>query len=121
MKITPSIKAFATQKARRLFRYDGSIIRVRIELGMELNKENRRLFEAQGIVKVDGKTLVATERSANGYAAIDRMVRKLDRKLRHRNRIKRFNRVHLRPIELSAKLPNVPDKSEKRERQPVLV
>lgn len=108
IKITPSIRSYAQQKARRLYRYDGSILNISIELGLEHNNMNWKLFAVRGIVKVNGKTLVATERSANAYAAIDRMTRKLDRKLRHRSRKKRFNRAHLRPIELSAKLPKVP-------------
>ncbi len=105
LKLTEALKAFIQEKTNLLFRHDGRIIRIRVELGMELSRESKLLFTARGILEIDGPVMVVCEKSENAYTAIEFMVRKLDRRLRQRHRRRRYKRVHPRAIDLPADLP----------------
>ncbi len=108
LELTEVMKQFAQEKAAKLLRHDGRIIRVRIEVGTEFKKGRERIFTARGIVELHGPDLVASERSENAYVAVERMVNKLDRKIRHRHRRRLFKRVRPRAIDLPSGLPKVP-------------
>jgi len=108
LELTEAMKQFMREKTARLFRHDGRILRVRIDVGMELNKGRDRIFTVRGIVELNGPDLVAFERSENAYAAIERVVNKLDRKLRHRHRRRLFKRTRPPMIDLPAALPKLP-------------
>jgi len=105
------------EKASRLFRHDSRILRVRFDVRMDLNKGRDRIFTARGKVELHGPDLVASERSENAYAAIERMVNKLDRKIRHRHRRLLFKRARPHAIDLPATLPKVPGKVRRPDRQ----
>src|SRR5690606_13087721 len=109
------------EKTNKLFRYESRIIRVRVELGMELNKHQDRIFSARGIVEIDGPDLVASEQADNAYVAIDQVVYKLGRQLRHRHRLRLFKRVRPRAIDLPAALPKVAMNGRKRGRRDLKV
>ncbi len=105
LELTEALKDFIREKTERLFRHDSRIIRIRVELGMELNREHQRIFTARGILEIDGPVMVVCEKSENAYAAIEFMVRKLDRQIRQRHRRRRYKRVHPHGIDLPASLP----------------
>ena len=103
--LTDSLRNFISGKTDRLFRHDGRIIRIRVELGMDLNRESQRIFSARGLVEIEGPTMVACEKGENAYQSIELMVQKLDRQLRQRHRRRRYKRVHPRAIDIPADLP----------------
>lgn len=103
--LTDSLRDFISGKTNRLFRHDGRIIRIRVELGMELNRESQRIFSARGLLEIEGPTMVACENSESAYKAIELMVQKLDRQLRQRHRRRRYKRLHPRSIDVPASLP----------------
>ena len=103
--LTDSLRDFISGKTNRLFRHDGRIIRIRVELGMDLNRESQRIFSARGLLEIEGPTMVACEKSESAYKAIELMVHKLDRQLRQRHRRRRYKRVHPRSIDVPANLP----------------
>ncbi len=122
LDLTEALKAFISEKTSRLVRHDGRIIRIRVELGMELNRESQRLFTARGIIEIDGPVMVVSEKSENAYTAIENMVRKLDRRLRQRHRRRRYKRVHPHAIDLPSDLPKTAARRRSGDsREPLLV
>jgi putative sigma-54 modulation protein len=107
LELSEAMKSFMHDKSERLVRHESRIIRIRFEISMEVKKHRGRMFEARGIVEVEGPDLVASAKAANAYAAIELAVDKLDRKLRHRHRILRYKRVRPHAIDLPAALPKV--------------
>ncbi len=81
---------------------------------MELNKHQERIFSARGIVEIDGPDLVASDKADNAYVALDQVVYKLGRQLRHRHRLRLFNRVRPHAIDLPASLPKVAFSTRKK-------
>lgn len=108
LELTDAMKRFAKDKADRLFRHNHEIIRVRIEISLEISKVRAPTFLVRGIVELPGPDLVASVRSANAYGAIEKMVTLLDRKIRHRHRIRILKRARPKGIDLAAALPKVP-------------
>lgn len=108
LELTDSMKLYAKDKASRLFRHNSEIIRVRMEIGIEINKVRAPSFIVRGIVELPGPDLVVSVRSSNAYAAIEKVVTLLDRKIRHRHRIRILKRARPKGIELVASLPKMP-------------
>lgn len=108
LELTNTMKRFATEKAARLFRHNHHIIRVRMELAMEINKVRAPAFIALGILELPGPDIVVSARSGNAYAAIEKMITILDRKLRHRHWLRILKRARPRGIEFPATLPKLP-------------
>lgn len=107
LELTDSLKRYIQDKTDKLFRHESRIIRIRVELGMELNKHQERIFAARGMVSIDGPDLIASGQAGNGYVAIDQVVQKLGRQLRHRHRLRLFKRGRPHAIDLPADLPKV--------------
>jgi len=107
IELTDALKAYVAEKTDKLFRHEGRIVRLRVELDCEQPKHGDRLFKAQGIISISGPDLVASETSADMHGSIDAMVQKLDRMLRNRARHQRDKRDHPHAIDLPADLPKV--------------
>lgn len=83
LSLTAAMKEALETKARRLFRHDPRIVRLRIEVEPEVRRGLRR-FAAKGRVEVAGPDRTATVRHENAYAAINLLIGKLDRMRRRR-------------------------------------
>lgn len=105
MDLTEALKKMVEAKLQKLFNHEESIIRIRVELICDMKKGTREEFTAKGHVEIQGPGLVVSERCEDQYKAIDRMVQKLDRKLRQRARIQRVKRKHTHGVEIPAVLP----------------
>jgi len=114
LELTESMKRYAREKASRLFRHDHQIIRIRMEIRLVINKVRSPIFTAQGIVELPGPDLIASVRSSNAYGAIEKMINRIDRMLRHRHRLRRFKRARPHAIDLASAIPKTslrePDK-----------
>lgn len=90
--LTDAMKAAITRKAKRLFRHEPRIVRVRIGIDCEHRRTGRE-FCALGQIEVHGNDLLASVTDADAYRAIDRLVQKLDRMLRRRTTARRRSRA----------------------------
>lgn len=106
MDLTEALKATVIEKVDKLFRHEGTIIRIRVELGCT-HKKGAEEFTAKGHIEIGGPDLHVTETTDNLYKSIDQMVDKLDRLLRQRSRKMISKRHHPHDIEIPAKLPKI--------------
>jgi putative sigma-54 modulation protein len=83
LSLTGAMKEALETKARRLFRHDPRIVRLRIEVEPDVRRGLRR-FAAKGRVEIAGPDRTATVRHENAYAAINLLIGKLDRMRRRR-------------------------------------
>ena len=78
LSLTAAMKEALETRARRLFRHDPRIVRLRIEVEPDVRRGLRR-FAAKGRVEVAGPDRTATVVHENAYAAINLLIGKLDR------------------------------------------
>lgn len=78
LSLTDAMQEVLETKARRLFRHDPRILRLRVEVEPEVRRGLRR-FAAKGRVEIAGPDRTATVRHENAYAAINLLIGKLDR------------------------------------------
>jgi len=83
LSLTEAMKAALETKARRLFRHEPRIVRLRVEVDRDYEGSVRR-FVAKGRVEIAGPDLTAAVRHENAYTAINLLITKLDRLLRKR-------------------------------------
>lgn len=109
LDLTEAIKAAVRDKAEKLFNHEERIIRLRVELAFNDNKKHGKEeeFMAKGHIEINGPPLIVSEESDDLYKSIDRMVDKLDRKLRRRSRLRKVKRNHLHEVDIPADLPKV--------------
>lgn len=85
------MKAALETKARRLFRHEPRIVRVRVDVTRELSG-NVRNFTARGRVEIAGPDLCVAVTHRDAYAAINLLMNRLSRQLRKRSTALRRNR-----------------------------
>ena len=99
-------KAFIESKAKRLFRHEPRILRVRIDVEPDVRSRTPR-FTAKGRIELAGPDLTASVTTDAAPAAITLLIEKLDRMLRKRtsNLLRRRTmgdiRAHPAPIMLA--------------------
>lgn len=76
-------KAFIETKARRLFRHEPRIIRLRIDVERDA-RSRRPMFTAKGRVELAGPDLTASVATEAASTSISLLIDKLDRMLRKR-------------------------------------
>ncbi len=105
LDLTTALKEIVEEKAEKLFRHEGQIIRVRVELEHDANNSKFREFVAKGHIEIYGPALVATVETEDLYKSIDLLVLKLDRMLRRRSRLRKVKRNHPHDVEIPAEIP----------------
>ena len=81
--VSPALRAYVTEKMQRLSRHFDHVISVDVILNVE-KLDNI----AEATVNAGGRTLFATDKAADMYAAIDGMSDKIDRRVRrHKARL----------------------------------
>ena len=82
LDITPAIRSYVTSKLERITRHFDHVIDVNVTLSVE---KLRQMAEAN--VRVRGRDIFVQSEDADMYAAIDRLIDKLDRQiLRHKEK-----------------------------------
>jgi putative sigma-54 modulation protein len=82
----PQIKAYAQAKLEKLARHFDQVLEARMELGTEKNKSLENMKVAELTVHVSGRTgniLKAAQSAAHMNEAIDLVIDKMDRQIRH--------------------------------------
>jgi putative sigma-54 modulation protein len=87
--ITPALRAYVQEKLGRLERHFDHVINAHVILTVE-----KLRHKAEGYMLVSGSKLFADVVEDDMYAAIDRLVDKLDRQiLKHKEKVKDHHRV----------------------------
>ncbi|MEO0796618.1 MAG: ribosome-associated translation inhibitor RaiA [Verrucomicrobiota bacterium] len=107
LDLTDSIKNIVREKAEKLFNHEDRIIRLRVELETNSHKGNQDEFIAKGHIEINGPPMVVSASSEDLYKSIDKMIHKLDRKLRRRSRLYKVKRKNTHGVEIPAELPKV--------------
>ena len=105
LELTDAIKSMVHEKLDKLFRHDGSILRIRVELEHRKHKSQEAAFVAKGHIEIHGPDLVVSAATDDLYKSVDELVEKLDRKLRRKHRVDRVKRKDTHPIDLAVALP----------------
>jgi len=77
------VQAYAQGKLERLTRHNDQILEARMELGTEKNKSLETMKVAQLVVHVNGTILKAQQAAEHMNEAIDLVIDKMDRQIRH--------------------------------------
>lgn len=81
--LTDAMRASIEEKAERLFRHEPRMLRLRIDVDVQL-RGRARLFVAKGEVELWGPNLNASVTTDDAYKSVDLLFDKLDRQLRKR-------------------------------------
>jgi putative sigma-54 modulation protein len=99
LELTEGIKAHVREKMERLFRHEGHIVRIKVELEFDRKHDKEHQFIAKGHVVVHGPDINGTIESDDCYKAIDLLADKLDQGLRKRHGLYKDKRNHPHAIE----------------------
>lgn len=86
VEVSPALRAYVTEKMQRLSRHFDHVISIDVILNVEKHDQI-----AEATVNAGGRTLFATDKALDMYAAIDGLIDKLDRQIR---RLKQKLRNH---------------------------
>ncbi|MEY4939861.1 MAG: hypothetical protein RIQ93_1596 [Verrucomicrobiota bacterium] len=84
LELTDALRAIATEKAGRLIRHHGDIVRVRLDLEFDQTRSVEHHFLAKGHIEIGGPDLLASVASEDGYKSLNLLMDKLDEQLRRR-------------------------------------
>ncbi|TVR50759.1 MAG: ribosome-associated translation inhibitor RaiA [Puniceicoccaceae bacterium] len=107
MELTDALKNIVHEKVTKLFRHEERIVRIRVDLEHDKARDKEKEFTVKGEIEISGPTMVVSECNGDCLKALDRVVDKLDRKLRRRARMMKSKRNHPHPVEIPADLPKV--------------
>ncbi len=106
----PQIKAYAQAKLEKLARHFDHILEASMELGTEKNKSLENMKVAELTVHVTGRTgniLKAVQSAGHMNEAVDLVIDKMDRQIRHhKEKLKDHRRA--KPAVLAAQAPATP-------------
>lgn len=105
LDLTDAIKLHSREKVSKLLRHEPRIDRVRLDLEYHETKSHHGQFTAKGHIEIQGPDLNASDSGDEAYAAIDKVVKELDRQLRKRSTERLKNRNHPHAVELDVDLP----------------
>jgi putative sigma-54 modulation protein len=91
LRLRPKLEAAIEAKAGRLLHHEDHIVRLRIDLEHDQTRAPEQAFLAKGHIEIRGPDLLASVTAESALTAIDRLVDKLDARLRrrHEKRIRR--------------------------------
>lgn len=101
LELTPSLKTFVREKARRLFRHDDRIVRIRVELECDSKEEVGTRFKAKGHITIHGPDMNAMVEADECHKAVSLLVDKLDRMLAKRHHVHKVKRNHPHAVEFN--------------------
>ena len=107
LELTEALKSVVTEKMDKLFRHEGHIIRIRVELEYNAHNSKQNEYIAKGHIEINGPPKVASVATDDLYKSIDQLVVKLDRMLRRRARLKKVKRKHPHGVDIPSELPKV--------------
>lgn len=107
LELTEALKKSIEEKSTRLFRHQGRIDRLRVDLEFDKSKDVDHRFIAKGHIEIGGPDLLASVASDDAYKSIDLLVDKLDGLLRRRASEFKDKRQHPHGVEVPAALPKV--------------
>lgn len=99
LDLTESLKDHVKEKMERLFRHEGHIVRIKVELEFDHKHHRDHQFIAKGHIVIHGPDIIATVEADECYKAVDLLVDKLDQGLRRRHGVAKDKRNHPRAIE----------------------
>lgn len=89
LEVTPALRSYVTNKLDRITRHFDQVVDIRVLLTVENQTEKERRQRAECMIHVKGNDLFAESADEDLYAALDKLVDKLDRQVgRHKTRIK---------------------------------
>jgi putative sigma-54 modulation protein len=101
LELTAGLKAHVREKMERLFRHEGHIVRIKVELECDRKHDHEHQFIAKGHLIVQGPDINASVEAEDCYKAIDLLVDKLDQGLRKRHGVAKDKRNHPHAIEFA--------------------
>jgi putative sigma-54 modulation protein len=99
LELTTGLKAHVREKMERLFRHEGHIVRLKVELECDRQHDHEHKFIAKAHIQLRGPDINATVQADECYKAIDLLVDKLDQSLRKRHGLQKDKRNHPHPVE----------------------
>ncbi|MDR0590721.1 MAG: ribosome-associated translation inhibitor RaiA [Puniceicoccales bacterium] len=81
LDLTDALKKIVSEKAEKLFRHEGRIVRLRFELEHATSRNPAEEFVAKGHIEIQGPDIIATAISDDLYKSVDLLIQKLDRQL----------------------------------------
>lgn len=106
LELTPSLKTYVREKMERLYRHQGHIVRIRVELECDRKHDKQHKFIAKAHVELRGPDINATVESDEMHKSIDMLVDKLDAGVRRRHGQHKDKRNHPKGVEwLDVELP----------------
>jgi putative sigma-54 modulation protein len=94
VEITPALRAYVTEKMQRLSRHFDHVISINVIMKVEKLQQM-----AEATVNAGGRTLFATDKATDMYAAIDGLTDKIDRQVRRlKGRLREHNRIKPEPV-----------------------
>jgi putative sigma-54 modulation protein len=94
VEVSPALRAYVTEKMQRLSRHFDHVISVNVILNVEKLEQI-----AEASVNAGGRSLFATEKASDMYAAIDGLTDKIDRQVRRlKDRLREHNRARPEPL-----------------------
>ncbi|MDI1337941.1 MAG: ribosome-associated translation inhibitor RaiA [Lacunisphaera sp.] len=99
LELTEALKGHVREKMQRLFRHEGHIVRIKVELECDRKHDHEHKFIVKGHVVIHGPDINATVESDECYKAIDLLVDKLDQGLRKRHGLHKDKRNHPHAVE----------------------
>ena len=99
LELTAGLKAHVVEKMQRLFRHEGHIVRLKVELECDRQHDVEHKFIVKGHIVLHGPDINATVEADECYKAIDLLVDKLDQGLRKRHGLHKDKRNHPHPVE----------------------
>ena len=107
MRLTGHLKDTVHDKVEKLFKHEDNILRIQIELGHDSNKKKEEEYYVKGHIEINGPPMIVTEVSNDILTSLERVVDKLDRKIRRRSRLNKVKRKAVHAVDIPADLPKV--------------
>ena len=101
LELTEGLKTHVREKMERLFRHEGHIVRIKVELECDRQHDHAHKFIAKGHVVIHGPDINATVEADDCYKCIDLLVDKLDQGLRKRHGLHKDKRNHPHAVEFN--------------------
>ena len=103
--LTEGLREAVYSKMSRLFSHESGIIRIRVELCIDVTRSAIEQQIVRVLIEIKGNDMIVSVASEDLYKSIDLIVDKLDRKLRRRSRLERVKRKHVNEVDIPSDLP----------------
>ena len=82
--LTDALRDNIRSKVERIFRHEGKIVRIRIDIELDKTRGVSQHFIAKGHIEIGGPDLIASVSSEDAYKSLDLLMDKLDELVRRR-------------------------------------